>query len=1132
MVATQRPNRDALSRAVDIYRDAMRPFILRSLRRLPGGNVEDKIKRSLPDRQAENLTAALAAGSDLESALDVNYFPNLISNRYNWRDAFSAAFQGDKTIQNELWLITEARNQVSHPGTQDFEEEYTRTHLYHIADVLGKINAPQLKTEVENIRDQLSQRQATAQENTAPQLTVAGIATTSEQPNQPQTRGNTDLKPWREVIRPNQDIAQGSYQQAEFMAELQQVHDGRADNTQYGNPVSFFEHTYITPGIRALLVNSLKRLNGFGGDPVIQTKTGFGGGKTHSLIALYHLVRNTDALLNPQPGTSSATAEQIRSIMQEAGYQQTPDGLGEIAVLDGTYLSPTDSRTTTAGEPLNTLWGVMAYELADQAGYDIISDAARQGTAPGGAQLDELLDQVGPCAILMDELVNYIRNAGPFKDNIYTFIQNLTQSVRRSNQAILVITLPQSRAEAGGDAGAEAMDRLESILGRIEAVWEPLAINETFEVIKRRLFGPIVDEAAMIQTCQAFSRMYSNTRREYPQGTAEQNYLDRMKSCYPIHPEIFDRLYSDWSSIQEFQRTRGVLRMLSACISRLYLSNHPNYMIMPADLPLSDEALANEFIKLLSGNWRPVVSEADSDNSRTDNIDKESQRYAEVGGAARRVARTIFLGSASSGATRGLDQRQIHLGAVQPGQGVSLYNEALHRMAGDLYYLYSDDQRYFFHAEENLNKVANDRAEALTERAVEDYINRQMAEIKNRRPDVIIFNGDSAEVEDTDSVRLVVLPPTLSLPTRSQENDTAGPEALKILQWKGDVPRIRRNTVLFLTAKRDEIRSLTNEVRKYLAWDSLINGPTKIQTLSGDRLSQATANVRSSETSVRTAMVRAFRWALAPVQPDPQKAEYELNQQQIDATDSGEIIRRTFGKLQDEEVLSNTITPGALSSLLQQYIWNQDGGRDHIGINALWDMLTSNVYLYRLREKSVLMDGIELGVHEGTLAYATNWDGQSYNGLLYADATVGQGPLVAERDVGYLVRPEVAEKQKSANAPPGEPEGPTTNGKRNGNGEPSGPGHPDHEDEPGNPPDYQGPRIITTRKLLGADISLDDINNLREEIIRNLAHDGGMVTVEITISAQKGDGFSQDITRSIRENSAQLGLEFTTDDDL
>ena len=1131
MVTTLRPNRDALSRAIDIYLDAMRSFILRSLRRIPGATAEERIKQSLPPQQAENFRSTLASGVALESALAVNYFPNLVGNRYNWPDVFSSIFGGDKTVQNELWLIADARNQVSHPGIQDLEDEYTRSHLYHISDVLGKINAADLKRAVEEIRDQLT-RPAT----TAPAVPKQSTMETEEPPAvqsspRQQSRAPGNPRPWREVIRPNQDIAQGSYQQAEFMADLQQVHDGRADTTQYGNPVSFFEHTYITPGIQTLLVNALKRLNGNGGDPVIQTKTGFGGGKTHSLIALYHLVRSADALVNPQPGSNSATSEEIRSIMAEAGYDQNPDGLGQVAVLDGTYLSTTDQGTTDAGDPLNNLWGVMAYQLGGQTAYDIVGEAARQGTAPGGAQLDALFEYIGPCVILIDEPVAYIRNAGAAQDNIYTFVQALTQSIRRSKDAILVITLPQSRIEAGGESGAEAMDRLESLLGRIEAVWEPLAINETFEVVRRRLFGPVTDEEAMNRTCEAFSRMYSNSRRDYPQGVAEQNYLQLVKSCYPIHPEIFDRLYSDWSSIPEFQRTRGVLRLMSSCVNRLYLNNDPNYLIMPADLPLSDETLANEFIKLLPGNWRPVVTEADSDNSRTDNIDKESQRYADMGGAARRVARTIFLGSADSGATKGIDLRRVHLGAVQPGQGVSAYNEALNRMVGDLYYLYNNDTRYFFHAEENLNKVASDRAEALSDRVVDDHIVKNLEEIRNRRGDVILYAVDTAEVPDTDSVRLVVLPPSLSLPTRSQETDTASPEALKILQWRGDAPRTRRNTVLFLTAKRDEIRNLRNEVRKYLAWDSIINGPTSIQGLAGDRQGQASANSRTTQSSVRAGMIRAYRWALAPVQIDPQRAEYDLNQTAIEARESGEIISKTFDKLAEDEALVNSITPAALNSTLQQYIWNREDSGDHLSIDVLWDLLTNNVYLHRLKDKAVLLQCIEQGVEQGSFGYATDHDEDSYNGLRYTESLTDNGSVIAERNVGFLVRPEAAARQKAAEMP--RPD----NGPGGGNSvgpKPGGLTPPiikPAPDSPDPPPAPRGPRRITARKTTGANISLDDINTLREEIIRNLTADGGEITVEITVSARKPDGFSEAITRSVRENSVQLGLEFNTCDE-
>ena len=822
MVTTERPNKYALSRAIDIYQDTMRPFLIRCLKRVPGSTVEVAIKNSLPPNQADSFVRELERGKDLASAVDVNFFPPLVQR--NWRDVFSSEFGEDRFIQNELWMITEARNHVAHPGAQDLDAEYTRARLYEIADALGRINAPEQKRAVQAIRSQLFEAAVipTDAAGTESQADKSAPAPISRNGNGKQPRSATNLKPWREVIRPKEDVAQGSYQQAEFAADLQQVYDGRADTTQYGNPVSFFNHTYITPGIRTLLVNTLKRLAGEGGDPVIQTKTGFGGGKTHSLIALYHLVRNADALAVSQVG-EPGTGTEIRAIMEEADYDYSVAASGKVAVLDGAYLAPTDSTVIPeTGDPLNTLWGVMAYQLGGPRAYEIVGEAARRGTSPGGSQLDALFEHVGPCVILFDEPVAYVRNVGAPRDSIYTFIQALTQSVRRSSNVALVITLPQSRVEAGGELGEAALDRLGSLLGRIEAVWEPLAISETFEVVSRRLFGPITDQVARDRTCEAFSRMYSSNRREYPRGVTEQNYLDRMKACYPIHPEIFDRLYQDWSSIQDFQRTRGVLRMMASCVNRLYLDNDRDPLIMPADLPLSDARLANEFIKLLPGEWRPVVSEADAPNSRTDDIDKESHRFAEVGGAARRIARAVFLGSAPSGATRGIDARQIRLGVVQPGQGVASYNDALSRMTGNLYYLYNNNDRYFFHAEENLNKVANDRANNLSERAVDERIieklNDAMRDARSRRRDVILYSGRTDEVPDDDSVRLVVLPPNLSLPSRSGESDAATPEALNALKCRGDASRFRRNTLLFLMAKRDEIRSLRIEVKKYLAW--------------------------------------------------------------------------------------------------------------------------------------------------------------------------------------------------------------------------------------------------------------------------------------------------------------------------
>ena len=1122
MQTTNRPNEDALRQAVDIYRDAMRPFIVRQLKRVPGSTVEELIGRGLGDRQADEFYRRLDENNDIESAIDLNYFPKVI--RDNWRGAFAQQFKDDLTVQSTLWLIKTARDQIAHPGTQDIEAEYTRVHLYHIADLLGRINASKEKQTVEGIRDNLftgpeSRREADSLPlGTSPQTPPTE---TGDEQDSSQRRSANRLIPWRDVIRPNNDVALGTFQEAEFMADLQQVHDGRADATGYGNPVNFFSQTYITPGLRTLLVNTLKRLGGKGGDPVIQTQTGFGGGKTHSLIALYHLVKSSDALINPPPSSEEhrRTSEEIKALMQEAGWDSTADR-PRVAVLDGSYLALTDTVVTKeTGDPLNTLWGAMAYQLGGQAAYEIVGEAARGGTAPGGGQLDQLLEYVGPSVILMDELVVYVRNAGDAKDNIYTFIQNFTQSVKRSRNAALVVTLPESAVEAGAEGGAEAFIRLGAILRRIDAKREPLEVHEAFEVVRRRLFGPVRNETARDRVCEAFSRMYANSRRDYPQEVSEPRYLERMKACYPIHPEIFDRLYSDWSSITGFQRTRGVLRIMANCISRLHLRGDASPLIMPANLTLDDPALANEFLPLLDGEWHPVLSEVDSDGSMTDNIDKDVPRFTDVGGAARRIARTVFLGSAASGAVRGIDARSIRLGVVLPGQGISVYNDALGRLNGTLYYLYNNNDRYYFHAEENLNKVATDRAGALTDREVEGCIITQLQEAarggRRRRTDVVVCPQGSDDVKDLDTVQLIILSPDKALPNRSRENDEAAAAALDILLNRGDAPRIHRNALLFLTAKNDEIRALRNSVKTYLAWDSILNGDRRIANLTGNRASQTVNSLRSAQRELYTSLVRAYRWAMAPSQENPQQADYTLSTFQTNAAETGDIVEGAFQKFIQEELLVNEISPIALVRVLDRYVWSHQNYRDHIPIDKLWELMTGNVYLHRLRDRDVLIRGVTQGVSESKFGYATGYNGKEYEGLCF-----GRPMSFTDVDSGLLVHPEMAQLVIKEGPPAIGPDLPTD--VLPDDSSTTDPG----VEPPPDPTPTAGPKRIVVTKTIQNDISLDAIDLLRDEIIRNLNADGGSVTVEIVITANKSEGFSESTARAVRENSAQLDLDY------
>lgn len=1107
---TDRPNRDALNRGIDIYRDAMRPFITRNLRKVRGGSVEDHLCAALPRKEAQIRADLRADRSNLDDLFDVNDFARIV-NRF-WRAVFNQAFTHPQGVESVLNIVADARNKAAHPGAEDISAASAESGLEQIIEALNRINAPDWRDRVQRILD-------TLRAGPTPQLMPAPP---EPEPVRQSVARTSAPAPWRDVIQPNDDVRTGAFQQAEFAADLQQVYDGRAHEA-YGNPVAFFNQTYITPGLRTLLVSTLRRISGRGGDPVIQTKTGFGGGKTHSLIALYHLVNSSRALLDlPEEVSFAATRAALSGVISDAGLEPSADIDAGISVLSGTFLSPTDSDTTEQGDPLNTLWGTMANQLGGQQAYEIVAEAARTWSAPGGAQLEQLFEHVGPCVILIDELVAYARNAGDRQDNIYTFIQNLTEAVRRSERVALVVTLPESSQEAGGEQGQEVLSRLDAHLGRIEAIWQPLEVHEAFEVVRRRLFGSAIDEAERDRTCQAFTAMYSRQRSDYPRETGETAYLRRMQECYPIHPEIFDRLYQDWSSIHNFQRTRGVLRMLANCISRLWLNGDAGPLIMPGDIPLTDPALAAEFTRLLTGNWNPVMSEVDSDGSRADMLDQEQRRFGEVGGAARRLTRTIFLGSAIGGAIKGVNEERIRLGVVQPGHGVSLYNDALNRLARELYYLYESDGRYYFHAEENLNKVAVDRANDLTDREVDEEIVRRLGDAVGRRADVIVCPdlNDRNAVPEGEQVRLVVLSPSQTLPSRSTESDRAADTAFRILQTRGEAPRVRRNLLVFLAAKEDEVRALRRETRRFLAWKSIHEGDRRLTTLTGDREQQVRNSMRTTNLAADSALVRAYRWALSPSQPDPNRADYELSQFDCDPSEFGDLATAAFHKLIDEEAVVETIAPKALATMLEQRIWSSPAYGDHIAIDTLWDLIAGNVYLHRLKHIQVLNNAIDAGVLEGAFGHADSYDDGSgtYREPRYGQPPTGGMGQFAEERSGLLVHPDVAKLLNEMAQ--------TEADRSASKGDDATP-----ESSTGSePPAASDSKPVTThvaaRKTWHGAISLDQVSQLQEEIIRNLSDGDTSITITIAIDARNASGFSENTLRAVRENSEQLGVEF------
>lgn len=1144
MPITEYPEKEAYHRGLNIYIDAMRPMLHRNLRQIKGKTAKTAIIEALqrthkgPGDFEENL---LRTDNDVEKSIDHSDIFQIIKT--HWSATFRNQFKSNNSIQTNTRHINELRNKVSHP-VEDFTHNDAITGLSNIIQVLEHINNPEAVKAVEKIRNNLlnppkpeTPTVTTEDTNTTqPAQTVAANTQTQEntattpEPDQDYSNtplkvskfGKQPLKPWREVISPHPDVQSGDFQEAEFAADLQAVFTKTAKSREYAEPELFFERTFITPGLRTLILNVLQRINNKGGNPVIQMQTGFGGGKTHSLISILHLIRDHQQIL----ASKSSSADEIRDIFNEADINTQNGTNAKIAVLHGTYISTTSSRTTDSGHPLNTIWAEMAYQLGEEEGYQFVHKANIQGTAPVGEQLDNLFNHVGPSVILIDELVKYVANApADMHDNIYTFLQALTESATRAGNVVVVVTLPEHAVEAGGDEGMAALATLARLFSRIQSIWKPLQAEEAFKVVSRRLFQPITNIEERDRTCKAFFDMYHRNRTSYPAAASEANYLQKLKECYPIHPEMLDRLYYDWSTIPTFQQTRAMLRMIAQCINSLCVDNNTSPLIMPADLPLDDPKLASEFGNILDGRWDPIFNEIDGSNSKTREIDRAKSDYVGVGGATQRAARTIFLGSATGGNIRGIDNRHINLGTVMPSHGSSIYAEAVTNMRPKLYYLYADADRFYFHSEPNLNKLVQDKISLINEEETDAEIEERVKDAVRRRipANIIVFPDDTYKVPDDNSkIKIVVLAPRQYISNRASDTDYATPAMQEILEKHGDSKRSHRNMVLFIAAKGDDIRALRNEIKYFLAWKSITEGPTAIPNLGQSRRSQANKQAADYDFKSNDAIIRAYIHTIAPTQLDPQKPEQiGFSHSKIDKP-SGDIAKDAYDQFVQDETLVELVTPQVLADQLKQNIWKSEQHKDHIHINTLWNIFASQIYMERLRDPGVLHTAIAEGTPKGLFGHADSLHDGEYQNLKFHQRI---DTYVGENAAGILVHPEMANLQK-------EEEAKQLQATEDSYAYPptiihTSTGTQTQEDDVPSPPPKQTTKIVAS-KIIQGELSIDEVSKAKEEIIRNLVEDGANVTIRITIEAQKPTGITQLIEQSIRQNSQELGFHLDT----
>jgi hypothetical protein len=586
-----------------------------------------------------------------------------------------------------------------------------------------------------------------------------------------------------------------------------------------------------------------------------------------------------------------------------------------------------------------------------------------------------------------------------------------------------------------------------------------------------------------------------------------------MRTAYPIHPELFERLYNDWGSLDKFQRTRGVLRFMAATIHVLWERNDAGLLIFPSSIPLDDPLIQGELVRYLEHNWSAVLAkDIDGATSVPLVIDQEVPALGRYS-ATRRVARTVWMGSAPTfqGKNPGIDDRHIKLGCAQPGESAGNFGDALRRLADRATYLYQDGTRYWFSTQPSVARLAEDRAAQREAADIETEIVKRLKRNEDRRTrgdfaGVHVAPASSGDVGDEPEARLVILGPMY--PHSARGDSSRAMEAAKnILLTRGAGQRNYRNALLFLAADQQRLPELEQAVRLWIAWSSIV---TDSEALNLDPFQKRQAESKAEELNqtIETRLFETWSWALAPLQPKANDPAIKWDAERVQGNES--LAARAGKRLANKEAFFTRIGPARINMALDQWLWRD---QKHLSTRQLWDWFATYLYLPRLLNAKVLQRAIEDavgGLVNDTFAYAERYDEERdrYVGL----KVTGGGSVIIDSQ-SVIVKTDVALAQIAADAEAKERERQKTS--EEGEGE-------DGRDKP----EPELPKVV---RRYAASLTLDsdrpsrDMGKVAEEVIAHLsALPKAKLLISVEIVADVPDGVPEEVQRIVLENGSAL----------
>ena len=1114
-------NRELMTRGFELLSEGLEPFVDDALTAADGENWDVMWGETETRRNGRPFTV---------SKEDVAIQLKALALR--WRDFGNSLTRTQRNYASELW---EYRNQWAHSPRMTSED--TLRALDSMERLLRTVDAPDSAADVKTIRQNLQRSMFEEQERyearKAAQVDVAG----------------TGMKPWREVVQPHDDVARGDFQASEFAADLQTVATESGGGIEYADPKEFFTRTFLTGGLRDLLERALRRMSGDpNASPVINLQTNFGGGKTHSLLALYHLFGDVPLTDLPQ---------EVQDLVLEAGIDDLQSlGVKRVAIVGGS-LQPGSPVKKDDGTEVRTIWGEIAWQLGGREAYDIVAEADQSGTNPGES-LRTLLKTYGPALILIDEWVAYARQlvgkddlpAGTF-DTQFTFAQNLTEAAQAIPGVMVVVSIPASDAgdsgtdiEVGGAHGQAALKRLQNVVRRVATQWRPADRDESFEIVRRRLFkAPDAQSRRIIGgVARSFTTMYQKDKSAFPSEASAptREYEDRIAAYYPLHPELLDRLYEDWSTLERFQRTRGVLKLVSSVVHELWRSGDTSPLIMPGTVPLAAANVNTDLTQYLEDQWKPIIdTDIDGPDCTAERIDRTRSNLG-ARFVTQRVARTVFMGTAprSNKSNKGLDKQFINLGTAIPGDALGNFGQAVDQMEQECTYFYGEHGRHWFDTQPSVTRTANDYAERLREDIETvwgEIVDRLRVQRNNANPfsRVYVAPTSNGDIPDLEEVGLVIMHPRFKWARNTTEESSSYKWVQEAVNQKGASQRLNRNALVFLLADQSQVENLESGVRYLLAW-KMIQDQAEELNLTAQQQRTAQNKVDQLNQTVNDRLQDTYLWAVFPEQFDPAEP-FILASSKISVGADTYMAGRVGRKLSQEEQLVTVLGPASLGLKLHGILepsWSRSGA---LSVGELWANYTRYPYMERLANREVLDDAVQAALtaiwtSEERFALAKGKDQETgrYEGLILppdpnAVIQVTDNTLLVQWDVAEAQQEEDQRKRSEFRTeevgktgttfPSGTGTG-SSEGVEGRRATPGGGGTPLPEEKP------------LTRYFGAVEVAEERwsnrISEIQNEVISHLVGADAEVTITIEIQAEKQGGFTKSEMRTVDENATTL----------